>query len=405
MNILFLHPNFPAQFLNLSQYFAQSGRHKVFFLARETHGASLPGVSVAIYKLARGVTKGIHPYVKIMEEAVLEGQAVARAMVELQRKMKFVPDVIIAHTGWGSTLYVKDIYPDVPVIGYFEWFYHAFGSDVGYWKSDVVSDDDKLRIRTQNAHHLLNLDLCDVCYCPTEWQRKQFPEVYRNKMKVIHEGVDTKFCQPSPGSKLVLPNLKLDLSKADEVITYVSRGFEPYRGFPQFMQAMRIVLKHRPNCHVVLVGDDRTCYGAKLPKDQTWKKVELARGGLDMRRVHFTGLLTRGDYCKVLQASSVHVYLTRPFVLSWSMLEAMSCGACLVASATPPVEEVVEDDVNGLLANFLSPEHIASRIEEALDHPELRERLGRAARQTILDRYDMRDCLRKQVNMIYGAMK
>ncbi|MBQ7479710.1 MAG: glycosyltransferase [Selenomonadaceae bacterium] len=404
MNILFLHPNFPGQFLHLARYFARDEAHRVFFLTKETNGSSLRNVNLGIYKPAREATKGIHPYVKIMEEAVLDGQATAKAMADLRQKMDFVPDVIISHTGWGSTLYAKDIYPDVPLIGYFEWYYHTYGSDVVYWPSDKVTDDMRLRIRTLNAHHLLNLEECDVRFTPTEWQRKQFPARYQEGMQVIHEGVDTEYYRPEPGKKLVLPQKKLDLSGAKEIITYVSRGFEPYRGFPQFMDAIRMVLKQRPECHVVLVGSDKNCYGP-MPAGTTWRKMEEEKGGYDRSRVHFLGHCEMEVYRAVLQASTVHVYLTRPFVLSWSMLESMACGCCLVASSTPPVEEAVEDGKDGLLAHFLHPEHIALRINEALDNPGLRERLGRAARQTILERYDTRDCLRRQVNMIYGALK
>jgi len=405
MNILFLHPSFPAQFLYLAQHFVKNKKNKVFFITKETNGNRLAGVNMVLYKPARAGTKGIHKYAHYLEDAVLDGQAVVRAIIEIKEKANFVPDVIIGHTGWGSTLYVKDIYPDVPLIGYFEWFYHSFGSDVGYWKDENVSYDDRLRIRTQNAHHLLNLATCDIRYCPTQWQKEQFPKEYQAEMKVIHEGIDTEFCCPNPDTKLILPQLKLDLSDAKEIITYISRGFEPYRGFPQFMEAVRILMKKRPDCHVVIVGVDRSCYGSSPARDKTWKQLELEKGGFDMKRLHFTGLLDRESYRTVLQASTVHVYLTRPFVLSWSMLEAMAMGVTLVASATPPVEEVVTDGENGLLANFRSPEHIASRIEEALDNENLRNQLKKAARKTIEEKYSLKDCIRKQINMIYSVIK
>ncbi|MBQ7515150.1 MAG: glycosyltransferase [Schwartzia sp.] len=404
MNILILHPNFPGQYLNLARHFAAAGRHRVFFLTKETNGNQLRGVTVATYKTAREATPNVHPYLKPCEEAILEGQAVARGLDALKRQADFVPDVIIGHTGWGSTLYTKDVYPKVPLVGYFEWYYWPFGSDVGYWPDEQVDINSQLRIRTLNAHHLLNLEACDVRYTPTEWQKKQFPDHFQQGMHVIHEGIETKLFQPKKGAKMVLPRIKLDLSEVPEIVTYVSRGFEPYRGFPEFMDTIRILLKRRPECHVVIVGVDRSCYGP-APKDTTWKKIEEEKGGYDTNRVHFTGHLNRDEYLTVLQASTVHVYLTRPFVLSWSSLESMSAGCCLVGSKTPPVMEVVEDGVNGLLANFRRPEHIALRIEEALDDPELRARLGKAARETILERFDMDDCMRKQVNMIYGAMK
>ncbi len=403
MNILFLHPNFPGQFLQLASYLARDGKNHVVFISKQTNKNRLRNVNVMIYQPAREPTPNIHPYVKPLEEAALDGQAVVRAMMTLQKKHGFRPDIIIGHTGWGSTLYVKDIYPDVPLIGYFEWYYLAYGSDTGYWPDEIVSDDNKLRIRTLNASPLLNLEACDVRYCPTKWQHSQFPAAYRNSIKIIHEGIDTEFYQPEPSAVLTLKDI--NLSGAKEIITYVSRGLEPYRGFPQFMDALRLLLPRRPDCHVIIVGDDRSCYGPKPAPDKTWKQLEEATGGYDVSRVHFTGLLSRQDYLNVLQASTVHVYLTRPFVLSWSALEAMSSGCCMVASATPPVEEVITDGENGLLVNFRSPEHIASRIEEALDDAALRHRLGQAARETILERYQLKNCLRQQLNMIHLAMK
>lgn len=407
MNILFLHPNFPGQFLQLARYLGATGRHKVMYLSKDQNGSQLPGVSVAMHKKPRPVTEGIHPYLRLCEDAVLEGQEIVRGLDSLKRQVGFVPDVIMGHTGWGSTLYMKDMYPNVPLIGYFEWYYNSIGGDVGYWPDEQVTIDDKCRIRTTNLHHLLNLQACDVRYAPTKWQRSQFPKEYQDSMKIIHEGVETDYYRPLPGKKFVLDNenVKLDLSDCKELVTYLSRGFEPYRGFPQFMDALRILLQRRPNCHVVIAGTDRSCYGPQYSKDKTWKQLEEEKGGYDKNRVHFVGHLKRDEYLMLLQASTVHVYLTRPFILSWSCLESLGAGCCLVASATPPVEEFVQDGVNGLLVNFKRPEHIAYRIEEALDNPELRERLGKAARESILETVDLKDCIRKEIDMIYGAMK
>ena len=246
-------------------------------------------------------------------------------------------------------------------------------------------------------------------FTPTMWQRSQFPAHWQEGMQVIHEGIDTEFCRPQAGRKLVLKKAEqheaLDLSKAKEIVTYVSRGLEPYRGYPQMISAAAILTQQRPGLHVVIVGMDQTCYGTEPGNGQTWKQYMDDRVKYDKKRVHFVGHLDREAYRMVLQASTVHVYYTRPFILSWSMLEAMSCGCALVASRTQPVEEVVRDGENGLLANFRSPEHLALRVAELLDDPERRQRLGKAARQTILDRYDMHDCVKKQINMIYGAMK
>lgn len=407
MKILFLHPKFPAQFWHLSKAFANMG-DKVVYLTTKTNGNHLQGVTTAVYKRSREVTKDIHEYLKPADEAIIDGTSVIDALGQLRKNHHFVPDVIVGHTGWGSTMYCKDYYPDVPLLGYFEWYYKSHGSDAAYFPGEQISLSEAMRIRTRNMHHLLNLETCDVRFTPTQWQKSQFPERYQEGMKVIHEGIDTDFCRPQQGRKLILEKTDtreaLDLSKCPEILTYVSRGFEPYRGFPQFMEAVSLLLKRRPKLHVVIVGTDTSCYGV-APKGTTWKKYVDERVSYDKKRVHFVGHLNRPDYQTVLQASTVHVYLTRPFILSWSCLEAMSFGCAMVGSKTPPVEEVITDGENGLLANFRSPQHIAMRVEELLDHPELRKRLGAAARRTVLDRYDMRDCVRQQVNMVYEAMK
>ena len=410
MNILFIHPNFPAQFWHLASALVQMGGNKIAYLTMKTNGNKLAGVNIVLYKRQREPRKDIHPFLTPTEEAVLDGTAVANALCQLRDNYKFVPDVIVAHTGWGSTLYCKDVYPEVPVVGYFEWYYNAYGSDAAFFPNEKLSLEGQMRIRTRNAFHLLNLEACDVHFTPTEWQRAQFPKEYREGMQVIHEGVDTTFCCPASGGKLMLPKTEkreaVALSEDVEILTYVSRGFEPYRGYPQFMEAVSLLLKRRPNLHVILVGMDRTCYGVEPPDGKkSWVRYVDEHVKYDKSRVHFVGHLDRSSYQKVMQASTVHVYLTRPFILSWSMLEAMSFGCALVASKTPPVEEVVENGKNGLLANFRSPQHIAQRVEELLDDKELRKRLGRAARETILDHYDVKDCVRKQVDMIFGAMK
>lgn len=404
MNILILHPNFPGQFFYLAGYLGANPENRVVFLAKSL-GANVkyPGVQVALYKPMREVSKETHGYLQPAEEAVLEGQAIVRALHSLKQQ-GFVPDVAIGHTGWGSMLYLKDFYPELPVIGYFEWYYHGRNSDAHWWSDETPEIDSLLRTRTKNAHHLLSLEACDVGYTPTQWQYQQFPQEFKYKLRVIHDGIDTGFCCPKENARLILKDIKLNLSGDKEILSYVSRGFEAYRGFPQFMDAVRILLKRRPKLHVVLVGADRVCYGAKTV-DKTYQQTEEEKGGYDKKRVHFVGVRNRGDYRTVLQAADVHVYLTRPFVLSWSMLEAMSFGCPLVASATPPVEEVVRDGENGLLANFRSPRQIADQVECLLEDRQLAERLGKSARETILEGYEKEACLRAQANLMYSQIR
>ena len=411
MNIFFLHPSFPAQYLNLAPYMARNPENTVYFCSKENSiNSQLQNVTLALYgkptEAEENYIKNAGP-LRPAAEAVVEGQAVIRALQWLAKERNVKPDVIIAHTGWGSTLYCKDLYPNVPILGYFEWYYLTEDSDCYWWPDEVPQMGNRISIRSRNAHHLMNLELCDVGITPTKWQFSQFPEVYKPKIKIVHEGIDTNFCSPDPSGKrpgLILEDVNLNLPEGTEIITYVSRGFEMYRGFPYFMDAIRLVLQHRPKAHVIIVGKDRICYGAQL-KDTTYLKLEQEKGGYDPERVHFVGLRNRGDYRKILRSSSCHIYLTRPFVLSWSCLEAMSFACPMVCSKTPPVQEVMEDGVNGLLAEFRSPYHIARKVEEMLDDPERAKKLGKAARETILDRFELLKCMRAQEDLMYSVVR
>ena len=402
MNILFLHSNFPAQFRHLAYALAQDPRHRVVFGTNRREG-HIPGVTKALYRPSRDVSEHTHAYVRPLESAVLTGQAVYRMATQLKAD-GFVPDVIFGHSGWGTTLFMKDLFPKARLYCYFEWFYHAHGSDADFDPSEPMDADGEARIRLKNAPILTDLYSCDQGLSPTNWQRSQFPKEFQSKIQVRHDGVDTGFFSPRPGSKLILPRLLLDLSGAQEVVTYVARGMEPYRGFPQFIETVALLQQRRSQCHVVVVGEDRVAYGRQRSDGKTHKEWMLENTPLDMSRLHFTGRLPYPEYLQVLQASSVHVYLTRPFVLSWSMLEAMSTGCLIVGSSTAPVQEAIEDGVNGLLADFFDPEDIADKVATALDNPQDMTRLRTNARETILQRYDLATLLPQQISWLLNEV-
>ncbi|MBG1240105.1 glycosyltransferase family 4 protein [Nostoc sp. NZL] len=387
MKILFLHPNFPSQFRNLATVLGKDPNHKVVFGTNRREG-EIPGVYKVIYTPSREAAPQTHHYVRNLENAVLTAQAVYRVAEKLKAE-GFVPDIVYGHSGWGPTLFMKDVFPKAELLCYFEWFYHAHGSDADFDPNEPLNADDECRIRVKNAPILTDLYSCDRGLSPTNWQRQQFPKEYHSKLTVIHDGVDTKYFVPKPDAKLVLPRINLDLSHVEELVTYVGRGMEPYRGFPQFMETVALLQQRRPKCHVVVVGEDRVAYGKNLPDGKTYKQLMLEKLSLDLSRLHFTDRLPYNEYLQVLQASSAHIYLTRPFVLSWSMLEVMAAGCLLVASKTPPVLEVVQDGVNGLLVDFFSPQNIAKRVEEALNHPQEMNAIRAKARETILKRYDL----------------
>ncbi|MGK7945855.1 MAG: glycosyltransferase family 4 protein [Microcystaceae cyanobacterium] len=398
MRILFLHPNFPAQFRHLAVQLARDPKNKVVFGTKRKEG-ELPGVIKTIYQPSREARPETHHYVRTIENAVLQGQAVYR-LTDYLKSQGFIPDIVYGHSGWGPTLFIKDIFPKAELLCYFEWFYNAHGSDADFDPKDPLNADDEARIRIKNTPILTDLYSCDRGSAPTFWQRQQFPPEFHSKISVCHDGIDTQYFVPKPDAKLVLPSVNLDLSEVSEIITYVARGMEPYRGFPQFMETVSILQKRRPQCHIVVVGEDRVAYGKNLPDGKTYKQLMLETLTLDLSRLHFTGPLPYGQYLQVLQASSAHIYLTRPFVLSWSMLEAMSVGCLIVASNTPPVKEIIEDGVNGLLVDFFAPEKIADRVEEVLENPEEMDKIRQQARITIQEKYDLANLLPQHIDWI-----
>jgi len=397
MNILFIHNNFPAQYRHVAAALANNPNSKVGFITQNKSNGDLPGVIKLVFQPARKAHDTTHLYVKQFENAVLEAQAVVRILEQLKAK-GFVPDVVCAHTGWGCGMFVKDIFPNTPLIMYCEWFTRFRGGDLDFDPAFPASLDDILRFRTSNAAMLVDLEACDGGITPTHWQHSRFPKAFQPIIQVIHDGVDTEYFRPQALATRQLPGL--DLSGVREIVTYVSRGMDAYRGFPQLIEALSRLLVRRPHCHVVIVADDRVAYGPKPPKGQSWKSWMQASVDLDWSRVHFTGSLPYKDYLKVLQVSSVHVYLTRPFVLSWSLLEALSTGCLVVASDTAPVREVIKNGVNGLLVDFFDTQAIANRIEEALDNVAQGFVLRQNARETVMAHYALAKLLPQQLQLL-----
>jgi len=399
MKVLFIHQGIPGQFGRLARHLASDPNNQVWFVTKpQTKPIQIPGVRKIEYRPDRSPGKGTHHYIVGLQNGVRHGQAVARVAFELKKK-GFRPDIVYAHPGWGESLYLKDVYPDVPLLNYFEFYYRGFGADTYFNPQEPIKFDDLLRIRTKNAINLLSLESCDWGISPTDWQWRQHPPQFRNKISVIHDGIDTTVAKPDPTARLTLAS-GVTLDPSDEVVTYVARNLEPYRGFPSFMRAAAKICARRPNCHILIVGGDGVSYGRRPRAGTTYRQMMLAEVDIDPTRVHFLGKLPYGQYLKVLQVSSAHVYLTVPFVVSWSMLEAMSVGCPVIGSNTPPVAEVIEDGKNGLLADFFSPEEIAERVDEALDHEDRMAALRERARNTILERYDLANCLPRQLKVM-----
>lgn len=399
--MLFIHPNFPGQFKRLAHSLTRVSGVRVHTLGDAswmTHGEPFPEKPADLrmaYPAIEPPAEIPHPYIKAFDAGVRRGQQVIRHLLP-HKHQGLEPDVIYVHTGWGDALYLKELFPNSQIVGLFEYYYHPRGADVGFDPEFPSTFDDIFRVRTLNSIQQMSLESCDIRLCPTPWQRSRYPEVWRDHMRVLHEGVDTTAIAPNPDAVLhlapnpLLPN-GLTLKAGDEVLTYVSRTLEPYRGFHQFMRALPIIQKLRPHCQTVIVGSDRgTGYGPGPRAHPTWKAQLLEELGtqIDTSRVHFTGVLPFDDYVKVLQISRVHVYLTYPFVLSWSAIEAMSAGCLLLASDTEPVRDVLCHLFNGLLVDFFDTRGFAALAADALANPAQFDALRQQARQTAESRFD-----------------
>jgi len=401
MRILIIHQNFPGQFRHVAQAWAARPGWQVVGVGHEGC-PGLANVRCLKYKLHRQPGPQQHHYLQKMEQAVLHGQAVARLLIDL-RKQGFVPDVILAHPGWGETLYAKDVFPDVRLVHFCEWFYSAQGADVGFDPEFPVTFDDHARIRTWNALHLLNLENCDAAITPTQWQRSRHPTSYQSKIVVAHEGIDTEVLGPDPHAQITLKS-GVTLKAGDPVVTYVARNLEPYRGFHVFMRALERIQARHKTCQAIVVGGDDVSYGRRPVGAKNWREKMLAEVKLDTSRVHFVGKLPYDAYRRVLQVSAAHVYLTYPFVLSWSMLEAMASGCLVIGSDTAPVREVIAPGENGFLAGIFDRDELADRVVESLDKRSAHDHVRHAARTCALQNYAREQGLRGYDDLLeYGG--
>ena len=406
MNILFIHQNFPGQFKFLAPALAANPAHTVVAMTmQKVNAANWQGVRLVAYNASRGTTPNVHPWVSDFETKTIRAEACFRAALKLQAE-GFAPDVIVAHPGWGESLFLKDVWPDARLGIYCEFFYHPHGADVGFDPEFPVKDvGDVCRLRLKNLNNLLHFEVADAGISPTQWQASTFPQPFRSKIKVVHDGIDTAAVAPNPAVSLTL-NGNLTLTRQDEVITFVNRNLEPYRGYHIFMRALPELLKRRPRARVLLVGADDVSYGARPEDGKKWKDIFAAEvrpqiSDADWARVHFLGHVSYQHFIPMLQLSTVHVYLTYPFVLSWSLLEAMSVGCAIVASNTQPLHEAIRHDETGRLVDFFDAAALTAEVCALLDDPAARARLGAAAREFAKTTYDLKTvCLPQQLEWV-----
>lgn len=407
MRILFVHQNFPGQFLHLAPALVERG-HDVVALTDE--GNTRPsGITTYRYRApdARpdpAVTRMGTTYTEMTSRA----WRVARAARLLRDRHHYVPDVIFGHGGWGETLFLREVWPDARLIVYAELYYAPRGLDVGFDPEFTPADEEKAwSVVARQGHQALMMTQCDDALAPTEFQADTFPACFRDKITIIHDGIDTDRLAPDAEAQVTLPS-GIRFGAGDELLTFINRNLEPYRGYHSFMRALPEVLRARPQAQVVIVGGDDVSYGARPGGGRTWKEIFLAevRDRLDMDRVHFTGKVPYATFVGLMQCTRAHCYLTVPFVLSWSMLEAMSAGALVVGSRTAPVEELIEDGVNGRLVDFFDIGEIAATLTDCLAHPADFRALRRAARAHVVENYDLRRiCLPRMIDFVESTRR
>ena len=410
MNILFIHQNFPGQFKFLAPALVSQGHTVRAMTMQATEAKTWEGVELIRYGANRGTTPNIHPWVSDFETKTIRGEACFRAALKLKAE-GMNPDVIIAHHGWGESLFLKDVWPHAKLGIYCEFFYHPQGADVGFDPEFPAKDEgDICRLRLKNLNNLLHFEVADTGISPTHWQASTFPDPFRSKITVVHDGIDTEAVAPNPQTNLTLKKSSgeaIGLTRADEVITFVNRNLEPYRGYHTFMRALPAILRRRPHAKILIIGADDVSYGARPDAakygNKKWKDIFIEEvrpqiSDADWARVHFLGSVPYQHFIPLLQVSTVHVYLTYPFVLSWSLLEAMSAGCAIVASDTQPLREAITHDETGRLVSFFDAAALADEVCGLLDDPAARARLGAAARLFAQENYDLKTvCLPKQL--------
>ena len=401
MKILLIHQNFPGQFLHLAPALAARG-HEVLALTDKNNTRTAPVPVMRYDHQAPQVDAGQCRLGRNYTQMSDRGVTVARACLRWREEKGYVPDVIFGHSGWGETLFLKEVWPEAKLLVYAEFYYRGRGADVGFDPEFSPRSFDQVLIAQGRTAHLgQSLLHADAGLSPTEWQASTYPPALRRNITVIFDGVETERLKPDPQASVTLPDGRV-IRAGDEVLTFVNRNLEPYRGYHTFMRALPEVMAARPEAQVVIVGGEEVSYG-QPPKEGKWKEIFLSevRDRLDLSRVHFMGKVPYPTFVSLMQVSRAHAYLTYPFVLSWSMMESMGAGALVVGSDTAPVREVIRHGENGLLVDFFDVAAWSQTLIEAMAHPDRFLPLRKAARQTVLDRYDLRGvCLPRMVDWV-----
>ena len=393
MKYLFVHQNFPGQFLHVVRHLTAQRRHDIVFIT-EPNRNHISGVRKVPYRRPTPAAVQTHPVARDLDAAAYRADVVARTARNL-KQLGYTPDIIIGHHGWGELLNLPDIWADVPILGYMEFYYQTGAADVGFDPEFLLDPSEYPRVRAKNTINLLAYANGGYGLTPTEWQLSTYPAWMREWITLLREGVNLDVCKPDPQVRRQVMTIGgMRIAPGNKVVTYVARDLEPYRGFHLMMRAVPHMLRARKDIRVVIVGGDGVSYGAPAPRG-SWKDVMLAELGdqIDLKRVVFPGRLDYDAYVRLLQRSDAHVYLTYPFVASWSLREALATGCAVIGSDTSPVHEFITHEQNGLLADFFDPAGLAAKVVSVIENAALGRSLRAEARRYAERHLSMTDYL------------
>jgi glycosyltransferase involved in cell wall biosynthesis len=389
MNLLFIHQNYPGQFRESLPRLAASGRHRIVFLTQRKLTAAPKDHAVATYTTKQKAAEGTHRYARLFETQTITGAAVRDACLELKRR-GFTPDLVVGHAGWGELMFVADAYPGVPMASYFEYYFIPKDGCVAFDPEFPEVPDVATLLHARNAMNYLTLARSASGFTATEWQKQTYPALFHPKIEVLHEGIRTDRLVPDHASPIKVARGDLTFERGEEIVTYIARNLEPIRGVHTMLRALPALQKARPKARVAIIGGDDVSYGRQLAGGETFrgKLVKELGDKVDWSRVHFLGQIPYSDLMGLMKISRAHVYLTAPFVVSWSMLEAMSLEKVVIASDVAPVRQFIKDGETGLLVDFFKPDALAEAIAKVLAAPDAFAAVGRKAREHVVAGYD-----------------
>ena len=389
MYILFLHPNFPAQFGQIASALARRPDIECGFLTEKPSGIH-NGIELIQYVNKGGATASTHFCSRTFENWTWHTHAAYEAMLA---RPDIRPDLIVSHSGFCSPIMLRHLYDDCPIINYFEIYYRTKNCDLDFRPDRVPNELTQLRARIRNGHLLLDLDNCDAGYSPTHYQKQSFPKEFQNKLRALFDGIDTEFWR-----RLKNPPLEIEghrLPKGCKIVTYVSRGLESMRGFDVFMHTAYELCRQRSDVFFIVIGQPKSCYGndESYTNGISFKEHVLRQRPFEMSRFLFLDRVSPTTLVQVFSVSDLHIYLTVPFVLSWSLFNALSCEATVLVSDTEPVRELVTESVTGFLKDFFDVEGLVAKSNQILNDPVAHRHTGRQGRELIQEKYSLTTCL------------